>query len=120
MSTLAMILQDEISTATLQKGLYAIAACTLIGAAAYAGYKAAEPEAKHLPSHRHPESNEQVRRNIRKRPFNCLFDILIKGDNMSVPFLLYVITMYSKYNRPLKTDDSSPNNIFTICVEHFQ
>ncbi|CAF0901658.1 unnamed protein product [Adineta ricciae] len=60
MSTLATILQDEISTATLQKGLYAIAACTLIGAAAYAGYKAAEPETKHLPSHRHPESNEQI------------------------------------------------------------
>lgn len=63
MSILVTILHDEISTATLQKGLYALAACTVIGAAAYAGYKAAEPEKRQYPSHRHPESNEQVRRN---------------------------------------------------------
>ncbi|CAF1168812.1 unnamed protein product [Adineta steineri] len=60
MSLLTSIVDDELLTKTLQKGLYTLAACTVIGAAVYAGYKAAEPASKHLLSHRHPESNERI------------------------------------------------------------
>ena len=60
MATLASILDDHVLTATLQKGLYALAACSVIGTAAYIGYRAAEPGAKHLLHNRHPDSNEQV------------------------------------------------------------
>jgi hypothetical protein len=66
MSALTTIIQDDILAATLQRGLYALAACTVIGTAAYIGYRAAEPGSKHILNHRHPESNEQVRnKNIR-------------------------------------------------------
>ena len=60
MATLASILDDHVLTATLQKGLYALAACSVIGTAAYIGYRAAEPGTKHLLHNRHPDSNEQV------------------------------------------------------------
>ena len=61
MSTFATVLDDDILVSTLRKGVYALAACTVIGAAAYMGYRAAEPDTKHLLHHRHPESNEQVK-----------------------------------------------------------
>jgi hypothetical protein len=63
MATLASILDDHVLTATLQKGLYALAACSVIGTAAYIGYRAAEPGTKHLLHSRHPDSNEQVSAN---------------------------------------------------------
>lgn len=60
MSTIATLVDDDLLVATLRKGLYALAACTVIGTAAYMGYRAAEPDTKHLLHHRHPESNEQI------------------------------------------------------------
>ncbi len=63
MSAISSIIHDEILSSTLQKGFYALAACTVIGAAAYVGYKAAGSEDRHLLHNRHPESNEQVRKN---------------------------------------------------------
>lgn len=63
MSTLSSLIQDDILSGTLQKGFYALAACTVIGTAAYIGYKAAGSEDKHILHNRHPESNEQVRVN---------------------------------------------------------
>jgi hypothetical protein len=64
MSAFTTIIHDEMLSSTLQKGLYALAACTVIGTAAYIGYKAAGPENKHLLHNRHPESNEQVSKNM--------------------------------------------------------
>ncbi len=60
MSAITSILQDEILSSTLQKGFYALAACTVIGTAAYIGYKAAGSEAKQTLHNRRPELNEQV------------------------------------------------------------
>ena len=60
MSTIATLIDDDLLISTLRKGVYALAACTVIGTAAYIGYRAAEPDTKHLLHHRHPESNEQV------------------------------------------------------------
>ncbi|CAF4519740.1 unnamed protein product, partial [Rotaria sp. Silwood2] len=60
MSSIATIIDNDILVSTLQKGFYALAACTIIGTAAYVGYKAAEPENKHIIHNRHPELNEQV------------------------------------------------------------
>ena len=60
MSSIATIIDNDALLATLQKGFYAIAACSIIGTAAYLGYKAAEPESKHVLHDRHPELNEQV------------------------------------------------------------
>lgn len=62
MSTITSIIQDDVLSTTLQKGFYALAACTIIGTAAYIGYKAAGSDDKHILQHRHPESNEQVSR----------------------------------------------------------
>jgi len=73
MSALTTIIQDDILAATLQRGLYALAACTVIGTAAYIGYRAAEPGSKHILNHRHPESNEQVRLKISKLILKCIF-----------------------------------------------
>ncbi|CAF1553926.1 unnamed protein product [Rotaria sordida] len=59
MSSLTTIIDNDILVSTLQKGFYALAACTVIGTAAYLGYKAAEPENKYLVHNRRPELNEQ-------------------------------------------------------------
>lgn len=62
MSTFTSIIQDEALSTTLQKGFYALAACTIIGTAAYVGYRAADSDQAHIrPPHRRPESNEQVK-----------------------------------------------------------
>jgi hypothetical protein len=60
MSTLAILLDDDVLMSTLKKGLYALAACTVVGTAAYIGYRVAESGAKQSLQHRHPELNEQV------------------------------------------------------------
>jgi hypothetical protein len=64
MPSIATIIDDHALAATLQKGFYALAACSVIGTAAYLGYRAAAPEHKHILHNRHPESNEQVRKII--------------------------------------------------------
>jgi hypothetical protein len=61
MYTISSIIHDDTLFPILQKGFYALAACTVIGTAAYIGYRAAGSENKHIPHRRHPESNEQVR-----------------------------------------------------------
>lgn len=61
MSNIANILDDDLLVSTLKKGLYGLATCTVVGAAAYLGYRAAEPGAKELLHARHPELNEQVK-----------------------------------------------------------
>ncbi|CAF4696111.1 unnamed protein product [Rotaria sp. Silwood1] len=60
MSSIATIIDNDILVSTLQKGFYALAACTIIGTAAYIGYKAAEPENRHILHNRNPELNEQI------------------------------------------------------------
>lgn len=66
MSLLTTAVHDELLASTLQKGLYTLAACSVIGVAVYAGYRAAEPDKKQLSHHhRRPESNEQVGNEIR-------------------------------------------------------
>ncbi len=72
MSAISSIIQDDILSSTLQKGFYALAVCSVIGTAAYLGYKAAGSEdKKHLLHNRHPESNEQVnKQNFQKYTFN--------------------------------------------------
>ena len=61
MPSISSIVDHDILSPTLQKGLYALAACSVIGAAAYIGYRAAKPENEHTLHHRHPELNEEVR-----------------------------------------------------------
>jgi hypothetical protein len=60
MSSIGSLIPDELLNSTLQRGLYALAVCSVIGTAAYLGYKAAGSEDKHILHNRHPESNEQV------------------------------------------------------------
>lgn len=61
MSTITTVIDNDILVSILQKGFYALAACSVIGTAAYLGYKAAEPDTKQGLHNRHPELNEQVR-----------------------------------------------------------
>ncbi|CAF4818372.1 unnamed protein product, partial [Rotaria socialis] len=42
MSSIVTIIDNDILVSTLQKGLYTLAACSILGTAAYLGYKAAE------------------------------------------------------------------------------
>jgi hexokinase len=60
MSAISSLIHDELLSSTLQKGFYALAVCSVIGTAAYLGYKAAGSEDKHILHSRHPESNEQI------------------------------------------------------------
>jgi hypothetical protein len=60
MSAISSLIQDDVLSSTLQKGFYALAVCSVIGTAAYLGYKAAGSEDKQILHNRHPESNEQV------------------------------------------------------------
>lgn len=60
MLSINSLIQDDVLSSTLQKGFYALAVCSVIGTAAYLGYKAASSDEKHILHHRHPESNEQV------------------------------------------------------------
>jgi hypothetical protein len=60
MSSIGSLIPDELLNSTLQRGLYALAVCSVIGTAAYLGYKAAGSEDKHILHNRHPESNEPV------------------------------------------------------------
>lgn len=63
MLSISSIIQDDVLSSTLQKGFYALAVCSVIGTAAYLGYRAAGSDEKHILHHRHPESNEQVSTN---------------------------------------------------------
>ncbi|CAF1118772.1 unnamed protein product [Adineta steineri] len=61
MSSLATIIKDDSLTSTLRIGFYSLAACSVVGLAAYVGYKAAGPnKTAHALQNRHPESNEQI------------------------------------------------------------
>ncbi|CAF4417187.1 unnamed protein product [Rotaria socialis] len=60
MSSIVTIIDNDILVSTLQKGLYTLAACSILGTAAYLGYKAAEPENKNILQNRNPELNERI------------------------------------------------------------
>jgi hypothetical protein len=60
MSSLATIIHDESLTSTLRIGFFSLAACSVVGLAAYVGYKAAGPNQQYILRNRHPESNDQV------------------------------------------------------------
>lgn len=62
MSNFATIINDESLTSTLRIGLFGLAACSVVGAAAYIGYKAAGSNKQYTLHNRHPESNDQVNR----------------------------------------------------------
>ena len=61
MSSLATIIKDDSLAFTLRVGFYGIAACSVVGLAAYVGYKAAGPNKTYALHNRHPESNDQVK-----------------------------------------------------------
>lgn len=61
MSSLATIIKDEPLASTLRFGFFGLAACSIVGVAAYIGYKAAGPNKTLALYSRHPESNDQVR-----------------------------------------------------------
>lgn len=61
MATISSVIHDDLLATTLQKALYGLAACAIVGTAAYLGYRTAGSEHKHIRHNRHPESNEQVR-----------------------------------------------------------
>lgn len=60
MSSLPTIIKDESLASTLRTGLFSLAACSVIGLAAYVGYRAAGPDQKYVLRNRRPESNDQV------------------------------------------------------------
>jgi hypothetical protein len=64
MSSLATLIKDDSLSSTLRIGVYSLAACSIVGIAAYVGYRAAGPDKNHALQNRNPESNEQVNRNI--------------------------------------------------------
>ncbi len=61
MSSLATIIKDESLASTLRIGVFGLAACSIVGVAAYVGYKAAGPNKSYTLHNRPPESNEQVK-----------------------------------------------------------
>lgn len=61
MSSLATIIKDEALTSTLRGALYGLGAVSVVGFAAYIGYKAAGPNQPYALQSRHPESNDQVK-----------------------------------------------------------
>jgi hypothetical protein len=62
MSSLATIIKDDSLASTLRIGVISIAACSVIGIAAFIGYKAAGPNKTYALQSRHPESNDQVKK----------------------------------------------------------
>lgn len=60
MSSIATIIKDEPLASTLRFGVFGLAACSIVGIAAYIGYKAATPNKTYPLQSRRPESNEQV------------------------------------------------------------
>ena len=60
MSSLATIIKDESLASTLRIGVISLAACSVVGIAAFIGYKAAGPNKTYPLYNRHPESNDQV------------------------------------------------------------
>lgn len=60
MSSLATIIKDESLTGTLRIIGYSLAACSVVGLAAYVGYRAAGPNQQYVLRNRHPESNDQI------------------------------------------------------------
>ncbi|CAF3861549.1 unnamed protein product [Rotaria magnacalcarata] len=60
MSSLATIIKDDALASTLRVGFYGVAACSVVGIAAYIGYKAAGPNETYALKSRHPESNDQI------------------------------------------------------------
>ncbi len=64
MSYLTTIIKDESLASTLRFGVIGLAACSIVGVAAYIGYKAAGPNKTYALHNRHPESNEQVKTKI--------------------------------------------------------
>lgn len=64
MSSLATLIKDDSLSSTLRIGFVSLAACSVVGLAAYVGYRAAGPQNKtYALQNRHPESNEQVNKN---------------------------------------------------------
>jgi len=61
MSSLATIIKDDSLASTLRIGFFGLAACSIVGVAAYVGYKAAGPNKAYALHNRHPESNDQVK-----------------------------------------------------------
>jgi hypothetical protein len=61
MSSLATIIKDESLASTLRIGVFGLAACSIVGVAAYIGYKAAGPNKSYTLHNRPPESNDQVK-----------------------------------------------------------
>jgi hypothetical protein len=61
MSSLATIIKDDSLASTLRIGFFGLAACSIVGVAAYVGYKAAGPNKTYALHNRPPESNDQVR-----------------------------------------------------------
>ncbi|CAF1128589.1 unnamed protein product [Adineta ricciae] len=61
MSSLATLIKDDSLSSTLRIGFVSLAACSIVGLAAYVGYRAAGPQNKtYALQNRHPESNEQI------------------------------------------------------------
>ena len=60
MSSITTLIKDESVASTLRFGVFGLAACSIVGIAAYVGYKAASPNKTYPLQNRRPESNEQV------------------------------------------------------------
>ena len=74
MSSLATIVKDESLSSTLRIGLYSLGACSVVGLAAYIGYKAARPNQEYLLRNRHPESNDQVNNKGISQTSSCVIE----------------------------------------------
>ena len=81
MSSLATIVKDQSLISTLRIGFYGFAACSMVGIAAYIGYKAAGSTKKYALQSRHPDAHDKVKTKIvclQFKNFNIYhFDILV-------------------------------------------
>jgi len=68
MSFLTTVIKEDSLASTLRIGFFGLAACSVVGAAAYVGYKAAGPNKSYALHNRNPESNDQVK-NLKNKYF---------------------------------------------------
>jgi hypothetical protein len=76
MSSLATLIKDDSLASTLRIGFFSLAACSVVGLAAFIGYKAAGPNKTYALHNRRPESNDQVKIKTNKQ-IDLIFLIFI-------------------------------------------
>jgi hypothetical protein len=91
MSFLTTVIKEDSLASTLRIGFFGLAACSVVGAAAYVGYKAAGPNKSYALHNRNPESNDQVK-NLKTNIFYQLKIFYIFHSNViEIIYLAYPV-----------------------------